>query len=180
MAMKTIPLSQGYISDIDDEDYERVAQFKWTALVIRNRNGEISIVYGYRNAKGDDGKQHPVMLHRFILGLEDKSLRVDHIDHNGTNNTRSNLRVCTQSQNQGNRRMSRNNRTGYRGVEWYPAYGMWTARVAGKRLGYFRDITAAIDAHRRAASAYFGDFLNLAVEPAVYIPEKNNGERPTE
>lgn len=89
----------------------------------------------------------------------------DHIDHNGLNNQRSNLRVCSRSENMFNQRVHSNNTSGYKGVSWNKVARKWDARIAfhGKRLliGYFDTIEDASRAYDSAAQRLHGDFAVL-------------------
>ena len=82
-------------------------------------------------------------LHRYLLSSP-KGLVVDHIDGNGLNNSKQNLRQCTQKENCQNQ-MSDYARTlsGCRGITWYVQYGKWRVRVGQKLLGYFEDFEVA-------------------------------------
>ena len=63
-----------------------------------------------------DGKKTTIYLHSFIMNIEDFNSQVDHKNHDGLLNTRSNLNIVTNRQNQQNRRINKNNKSGYRGV----------------------------------------------------------------
>lgn len=102
-------------------------------------------------------------MHNLIMG----QLGVDHRDHNGLNNKRSNLRVATNGQNQANRRTSAQ----YRGI-FKDRSGKWVARIrqpVGKReyLGYFSDPEEAARAYDRAAVRIHGEFALLNFPQAV-------------
>lgn len=162
--MREIQLSQGYAALVDDEDYGRVSGFRWVALVVRN------VVYAVRRFKRDDGKWTTTYLHRFLMG-EPKGLMVDHIDGNGLNNQRSNLRLATNSQNQANARKSVTNKSGYKGVHWVSwgkAGGKWRANVSvgGQRkiVGYFSCPAEAAKARDKAALELHGEFASLNFE----------------
>ena len=118
--MKEIPLTKGYVALVDDEDYERVAQFNWHAHLARDT------VYARRSF---NRKPH-IYLHRFIMGIE-PGMRcdVDHQDRNGLNCQRSNLRVATHAQNIHNQKKRRDNTSGYIGVTWFRSRQKWLARV---------------------------------------------------
>lgn len=89
--MKKIELSQGKFALVDDEDFEWLSQYKWYFHKGYARRS-------YRFAK--TGKQRGVFMHRDILKLS-KKYHTDHIDGNGLNNQRSNLRACTLAQTEG-------------------------------------------------------------------------------
>ncbi len=92
--MKEIPLSKGKVALVDDEDYERLSQFKWCASQ-QGRNGLKWYAIRWVCPKGE--KQYKVAMHRFILGIapriKDDPRVVDHIDCDGLNNQKSNLQI---------------------------------------------------------------------------------------
>lgn len=122
--MKCITLSKGYEAIVDDEDYENVAKYKW------------SFSHGYA-VRTKDKKR--IYLHRYITKAP-KGKLVDHINGDGLNCTRANMRLCTQSQNLLNRGKQKNNTSGYKGVCWAKNERKWIAHIQmdGKRktLGY--------------------------------------------
>ena len=153
--MKQIPLTQGLFATIDDADYERVSQHKWCAHVRRIR--KTSYAVSYINGK-------LTSLHRFIMGLEDGKVWVDHIDGNGLNNQRSNLRICTRNQNQQNRPKNKNNKSGHKGVFWDSSRSKWGCAIMVNRkkimLGRFDDLEFAAFVYQEAARKYHGEFAN--------------------
>src|SRR5580658_2281017 len=98
--MKIVKLTKGYEAVVDDEDFLRVSQFKWHVAEIKRRDGSVRNVYARRST----GKYTNQLLHRFILGIDDPTIEVDHRDNYGLNCRRGNLRVATGSQNYGNSR----------------------------------------------------------------------------
>lgn len=154
-----IEIKKGYKAKIDLIDAENVLKHSWYVSV---RNGKFYI-YGTPN------KKHTSM-HRFIMGLDigDKA-EVDHIDNDGLNNTRKNLRLCNRSQNQMNRSKSTNCKSIYKGVtiasiaHWRKK--KWTASVKfnGKKhsLGYFLTQEDAALAYNKKAKELFGEFAKL-------------------
>lgn len=159
--MKTIPLTLGYSAVVDDADYERVAQFKWYAEEVRKKDGTIKAVYAKRTRRDGNGK-HTEAMHRFILRLTDRSIDCDHKDHNGINNRRKNLRICTQSQNNANARVRHSSVSGFKGVTWEANRKRWRAcaTIDGKRkhIGYYVDKCEASKAYAVVAREMFGEF----------------------
>jgi hypothetical protein len=154
---KEIQLTQGKVALVSDEDYERVSQYKWHAG--RNSRG---YWYAQRRKKG-----HTVLLHRFILNAP-AGVMVDHRDGDGLNNTRGNLRFCTNTQNQSNSRRPAHNKSGYKGVHFNKKDGKWYAqiRVSGKvtYLHSFDTAELAAREYDRAARKYFGEFARTNFE----------------
>ena len=104
-------------------------------------------------------------MHREILGITDPKINVDHLDGDGLNNQRSNLRVCTDSQNGANRGKQKNNKSGYKGVHWNKKTKKWAAQIQYHKkvlnLGYYSDIIEAAKAYDKKALELFGEFARL-------------------
>jgi hypothetical protein len=140
--IKKIKLSQGKYALVDNEDHEHLDQFSWHYL----RAPKDSYGYAvcstppYRNKK----------MHRVILNAK-KGQIVDHINHDGLDNRRKNLRIVTASESNRNRRTK--NRYGYVGVHKTKDHNgvekYWIARitVAGERL-YLGTFPTALEAGR--------------------------------
>jgi len=110
-------------------------------------------VYAVCNIGTSNGKTVKEFLHRLITDAP-KGAEVDHIDGNGLNNKRSNLRIATNSENQYNRKhKSKYPKSGVPGVYWYPTTSKWKAQVVlnGKdvHLGYFDNVREAAEVVRR-------------------------------
>ena len=140
--MKLIKLTQGKFAKVDDEDFEFLNQWRWCTYT--SRNGRI--FYAIRSV-WTDGKCKTIQMHRLIMGISDRSILVDHKDHDGTNNQRENLRGCTSQQNIWN--STSNKTTGYKGVRLKNRRGRFTAEIfidgARVLLGCFdRAIEAAL------------------------------------
>lgn len=95
--MREIPLSRGLVTRVDDDDFDRFGSLKWCLKTARNK------FYAVRTIK-HKGVKRCYHLHRLIMGLNHgDDMEVDHIDGDGLNNQKSNLRICTSSQNARNK-----------------------------------------------------------------------------
>ena len=108
-APRLIPLTRGKFAVVDPEDYPNLSQFTWFA------EGGPKTYYAVRKQNGKS-----IKMHRQITNAPDH-LVVDHIDHNGLNNQRSNLRLATFTQNCQNQRRSSHKTSKYKGVHWHRA-----------------------------------------------------------
>ena len=152
--MKQIPLTQGKFAIVDDEDFERVNQFKWYA------HKNCNTYYADRSVNDNLSS---VSMHRFILDTP-TDMQTDHINGDGLDNRRANLRICTHAENQRNRSRQSINTVGFKGV--YPdRAGRVRALIMrdGKQiyLGSFLDPISAAHAYDSAAQKYHGDFAQL-------------------
>lgn len=145
-----IPLSRGLYALIDQADFDRVSAFKWSALPQKHTT------YAQRHA----GEKW-VMLHRFILDAQPGQI-VDHANGLGTDCRRSNLRLCTHSQNNTNCRRA-TNQNGFRGVN--KNKNRYNARIKFSKkliyLGSFLTAEGAAQAYDSAAKTIFGEFAFL-------------------
>lgn len=157
--MKEIQLTKGKFALVDDEDFDFLNQWKWYAAKIQNT------FYVARKKWNPGGVHKTFFMHREILGLNDNKIFVDHEDHNGLNNQRSNLRTCTSQQNQANQRPQRNTSSIYKGVSWDKQLNKWRAciRKNNKKIhiGYYEDETKAAIAFNEKAFELNGDFAYL-------------------
>lgn len=164
--MKEIQLTQGYKAQVDDEDYEKANQYLWQADVDRHKDGTVWNVYATRNIKLDNGKRTTQKLHRFVMGVTNPKIEVDHNpDQSGLNNQKHNLRLVTRQQNMSNQKLSVKNTSGYKGVVWCKPLQKWQAHIKvnykTKHLGYFTDVLDAARAYNQAASKLFGEFAQI-------------------
>jgi AP2 domain len=156
---RTIALSLGYKAEVSDKDYVRaMSAGPWHAHVDRKKKA----VYAHRNFQKQNGSYTMQKLHRFILGLSDPRILVDHRDGNGLNNCRKNLRIATPSQSSCNRGKPSNNTSGFVGVSWHKKAKKFEAhvKVLGKKthLGLFlslEDAAKAANTARRKAHKTF-------------------------
>ena len=148
--MKEIKLTQGFIALVDDEDFERVSAVEWIAAKRSNT------VYAATRKKPE------VLMHRWLFGVNVTSTKVDHEDHNGLNNQKYNLRVCTHAQNCANQKLSTFNTSGFKGVSYYKRDGNWSAyiKVDGKKrhLGYYSTAEEAAQVYDSESIKVFGEF----------------------
>jgi hypothetical protein len=151
--MKEIKLTQNQVALVDNSDFLELNKYKWFAHF---KNGW----YAVRNVS-KNGIQTQVKMHRVILNVS-KNMQIDHIDGNGLNNQRKNLRICTNSQNQKNKGSYRNNTSGFKGVSWHKIHKKWNAKISvdGKRisLGDFSTKEEAYQAYCIACAKYHGEF----------------------
>ena len=125
--MKTIPLTKGYEAMVDDEDYEKLLPFSWHAHKSRN------VIYADHITPHVNGKQKTIKMHRVILNVPN-GVQIDHIDGNGLNNQKNNLRVVTNRQNHMNRKWQRASK--YPGITWERRRKHWVAQaqIDGKHV----------------------------------------------
>lgn len=159
--MKKIKLTQGQFALVDDRDYEWLSQWKWYA------RKTYSSFYAARMAsvKENIGKKM-IHMHREILGISNlPNIIPDHIDNNGLNNQRHNLRIAGFSENMANRRSFKNSTSKYLGVSWYKESKKWRTTIQKnkkfKHIGLFNNETDAALAYNNAALKIHGQFAKL-------------------
>ena len=149
--MKEILLTQGKVTLVDDEDYERLNQFKWHAAKMQSVNFYTFYVHRWNWNNGKPPIN--VFMHREIMNPP-KNLEIDHIDGNTLNNQKSNLRIVTTRQNAQNRHMIKSSQ--YPGISWYKRRHNWMVRITynGKRryLGTFKNELEAATVYRVACA----------------------------
>ncbi len=164
--MKKIALTQEYFALVDDEDFEWLVRYRWS--IDKHPHTYYANTY----------KQHEnIRMHRLILGLKKGDKReCDHIDGNGLNNQKSNLRICTNQQNQYNRKLTKDSVSKYKGVCWRKYIGKWQANICmnGKIicLGSFSDEQQAAKMYDKVAIAEWGEFAHTNFPRQDYAEQK--------
>ncbi len=158
---RKIGLTQGKFAIVDEEDYDRLNQYKWCAVkggdnFYANRNG---------GNRGKLSRTFIVKMHREVLN-DPPGMIVDHINHNGLDNRKANLRIVTKEQNLWNSRKNISSRASrYKGVSFCKRDKRWRAHITYKKkrtfIGSFLDEQAAAKAYDEKAKQLFGEFAFL-------------------
>ena len=151
-----IPLTKGYEAVIDISDVSLVEGCNWTAQIAPRT------VYAGRSFREfPGGSPRTLLLHRVILNSI-AGVGVDHLDGNGLNNRRVNLRPATQLENSRNRKLNTNNSSGFKGVTWHKHSKKWVARITLNwklvGLGYYASREEAYAAYCKASLKLHGNF----------------------
>jgi hypothetical protein len=145
-----IPLTKGKLALIDKINYPLVSKYKW-------------FTHGNRYAATYINNKL-FLMHRLLLKAT-KGMIVDHINSDGFDNRKNNLRICTQSQNLANRNKQNNNTSGYKGVYWQKSVKKWSAHIMVNQkyinLGTYVNILDAVKAYNYAAKEYFGEYARI-------------------
>tara|TARA_B100000959_G_C14601653_1_gene468356 strand:+ start:146 stop:628 length:483 start_codon:yes stop_codon:yes gene_type:complete len=156
--VKEIKLTRGFVALVDDEDFERVSKLKWHAT-------EISSIDYAKHSYHENGKNLTLYLHRFVMKITDRRCVVDHIDRDGLDCRKKNLRVCTQAQNTMNGVGSKNSTSKYKGVSLVKRNKKWRSQIMknGKNmsLGDFKSEIEAARVYNEKAKELFGEFALL-------------------
>lgn len=152
--MAIILLTKGKYAIVDDADYPMLRQFSWAASIDRN-----GYAYAARTAT-INGKEKFVRMHRLLLDAPPDML-VDHINGKTLDNRRSNLRLCTRSQNQWNRRRV-SGRSRFKGVIWDTPRRQWRVQAVAfskvHHVGFFDDEESAARAYDASLRDIHGEF----------------------
>ncbi len=156
---------------VDDEDYVFLNRWRW------HLSKEKNLFYAMRNETSSViGKRYHVSMHRVIMGVYDPEIEIDHIDHNGLNNQKNNLRACTGDQNRKNRRKGHGATSKYIGVHLRirkrklgEEYKVWVGGIHSKgnkepRKHFSHTEQGEIQAAKyydTLAKKHYGEFANL-------------------
>lgn len=153
--MKTIPLTKGLFTIVDDEDFEILNQYKWYALNSSNK------IYAARDIVVNRYKS-TILLHRFLMNINDSKIHVDYKNGFSIDNTKQNLRLATNQQNMRNCKQNKGNKTGFRGVIWIQEKKKFRAGITINRksyhLGYFLTAEEASKVYEAKAKEVYGEF----------------------
>lgn len=159
----------GRFALVDPHDADRVLSERWHATNVCPNRGDREILY----ATGRLTSGGYAYLHRFILGITDRHTKVDHINHNGLDNRRCNLRIGSHQQNVFNRRPNLHATSQYKGVHWVKSRERWRAKIRFNghaiHLGDFESEREAAEVYDGAALMLFGSraYLNFPDEGEV-------------
>lgn len=156
--MKEIVLSQGKVALVDDEDFEWLSQWKWSAHR-PNPNRYYAIRQLEKTRIG-------LKMHRVILGLDYGDKRQgDHINGDSLDNRRANLRIALPIENARNCRMHSNNSSGFNGVSFHRNRNKWLAQYSHDRIrthiGYFVSKVDAAQAFMFVTYLHYGEFSRI-------------------
>jgi hypothetical protein len=160
---KEITLTQGKVTVVDDEDYERLSQWKW----LLHKGG-----YAARSVYRPGQNPKTIFLHHLIL-TPPPGMLVDHINGDKLDNRRANLRACNHAENiRNSRKRQDGSRTSpYKGVRYSAQWKSWQAYIRhdGKpcSLGSFTSEIAAAHAYNHAAKEFYGEFARLNDVPPM-------------
>lgn len=150
---------------VDLCDLEKISQYKWS--LTKSQTGEKYAAMSQNSVAKNRFGRKQIMLHRFILDIWDTNIFVDHIDGDGLNDRRNNIRPCNRSQNAANSQKPMSNQSGFRGVSKYKDKYKVRIRLNGEDnyLGMYDDIVSAAIAYNNKATELFGEFARLNIVP---------------
>ncbi len=168
--VSSIPLTQNAYAIVDTEILRQLILYRW----------ELSEYKKFRYARRHVGSK-TIYMHRVIMNAP-YGMQVDHINGNGLDNRRVNLRICNASQNQQNQRIRRCTSSRFKGVYLHTLSKKWIARICVKgklkHLGTYNIESYAAMAYDVKAVELFGEFANLNFPylKAKLISEKKQNE----
>jgi len=161
--MKKIELTQNQYALVDDEDFDKLNQWKWYATY----QPCVKSFYAVRHLRGNkNSKRQSILMHRIIMDTP-RNMQTDHINHDTLDNRKQNLRICTVGQNNSNRINHKNFTSKYKGVysdkrnknlRWIAQIRINTKAVY---LGAFKSEIQAAKAYNKKARELFGEYALL-------------------
>lgn len=163
--MKVLALTRGLVAIVDDEDYEALSRYTWHAVIPSGRRTRYAARRAYLGGGRHHGAYEYISLHRQIMGLrKGDGLEVDHINGDGLDNRRINLRIATRADNRHNTGPL-GGRSRFVGVCPVRGSVTWRAQIGHNggttHLGCFPSEEEAAHAYDRAARVRFGEFARL-------------------
>ena len=154
---KRIKLTQGKYAIVDDDMFDYLNQWKWYYSKFPNRRTVAAWIKG--------NYQQPIYMHRQIMSCP-PGLIVDHRNHNGLDNQRRNLRICTNAENIQNQRIHKGKKTSkYKGVIWARQKQKWRADIqcltVRHFIGLYKTEIQATKAYDARAKKLFGEYAYL-------------------
>ena len=165
--MREIALTQGKITLVNDEDFMLLNMVIWQAHKQPNKTIADNWLAGHAIAETTASPSKTIFMHRFIMGAGVGQV-VDHIDADGLNNQKYNLRICTALGNNRNSTKQGGTTSKYKGVSYHKKSQKWQVQIVcgtrndGKRntvfLGHYISEEEAATMYDFAAKFYFGEF----------------------
>lgn len=166
--VREVPLAgikgAGRVALVDETDFELVSAYRWYVWENVLACGTLSGPYAIAQVPtpGRKSRSTSLRMHKLITGWP----LTDHINHDGLDNRRCNLRPASPSQNQMNQQRQRPVGTStYRGVRWHRRCRAWQAAITKhykeRHLGLYQDEVQAALAYDRAAAEMFGEYAVL-------------------
>lgn len=162
---RRIKLTKGYYAKVDPDDFERLNQHKWQAA---EKDGACYAIRTIFKNK----KRTLLHMHREVINAPPGTI-VDHINRDGKDNRKANLRLANKNQNVWNSKRGKNTgKSKYKGVHWDNRVKKWRTRLVVNRRDvfskYFDDEIQAAKAYDEVAKKYRGEFamLNFPDKPS--------------
>ena len=147
---KKIKLTRGKFAIVDSEDFEWLNQWKWHA----GKGGKYAARKIYPS-------ERVIYMHRLLMNTPE-NMETDHVNGNGLDNRKKNLRVCTGAENRMNHKLLSTNKSGFNGVSWNKDIRKWSVCISVKAKtihgGEFKDIIEAAKKYNELAKKYFGKY----------------------
>ena len=152
---------------VDLDDFKKLLELNYSIFAHyykSNGNWYAGITIYLGMDENGKSKNKSVLVHRFILGLEDQNIKIDHINHNTMDNRKVNLRAASESNNCRNRgNINSNNKTGYRNVCFSEGWFIVQMQVDGKNkiLKKFKDVDEAGAFAKEMRDKYYGEYSGI-------------------